>query len=177
MSGFADSARVRNGVVVLLVIFFAVASWGQTSTASIFGTAADASGASVIGAQVTATNSATGVSRTVATNDSGNYTIPFLPVGTYTVDVKKSGFQTFVRNNVVVGVGANIRVDPVLKLGSVATAVNVTSELPQINTLDASVGHTVDNVEVQNLPLVNRDPYSFLTLTPGVTSNTTNNAL
>ena len=80
MSGFADSARVRNGVVVLLVIFFAVASWGQTSTASIFGTAADASGASVIGAQVTATNSATGVSRTVATNDSGNYTIPFLPV-------------------------------------------------------------------------------------------------
>jgi hypothetical protein len=177
MKGFADSATLRNGVVVLLVIFIAVSSWGQTSTATIFGTAADASGASIVGAQVTATNSATGVSRTVTSNDSGNYTIPFLPVGTYVLDAKKNGFQTFARNNVAVGVGASIRVDVVLKVGSVETAVNVSSELPQINTLDASVGHTVDNVEVQNLPLVNRDPYSFLTLTPGITSNTTNNAL
>ena len=177
MRSFADLAWVRSVAVILSIIIGCVAASGQTSTATIFGTATDTSGANVAGAQVTATNAATGASRVVTTNESGNYTIPFLPVGTYTLEVKSSGFQAFVRSNLVLGVGANVRVDPVLKVGGVETAVNVSSEVPQINTLDASVGRTVDNIEVQNLPLVNRDPYSFLTLTPGVTSNTTNNAL
>src|SRR5689334_18439742 len=152
-------------------------AFAQSSTANIFGTATDGTGAIIAGAQVTATNTATGTTRTATTNDSGNYSISFLPVGTYKVEAKSPGFQTVVQTGVVLNVGTNVRVDPVMKVGAVETAVNVSSEVPQINTLDASIGHTVDNVEVQNLPLVNRDPYSFLTLTPGVSSNTTNNAL
>ena len=177
MASSASAVRNLKFVLVMCLLLIVPAAWAQTPTATISGTALDSSGAAVAGAQVTATNRAIGVSRTVTTNDAGSYSFTFLPIGTYRIEIHNPGFQSVAREGVVTGVGANVRVDLTLKVGSVDTAVSVSSEVPQINTLDSSISHFVDNVEVESLPLVNRDPYSFLSLTPGVSSNTTNNAL
>ncbi len=153
------------GVLMLLVSATAVA---QTSTATILGTVTDNSGAVIVGAQITATNTATGFTRSAASDKAGSYELTFLPVGSYKVEVKHQGFQTFVRSGVVLELDRNARIDAMLQVGAVSETVSVTSDAPQVNTVDASIGRTVNNVEVTTLPLVNRDPYSFLTLTPGV---------
>lgn len=178
MTSRADRNYLRAlALAIGVLVSMSAEIWGQTSTAAISGTVTDSTGAVIAGAQVAVINLSTGVSRTAITNSAGYYSVPFLPLGTYKLEARHSGFETVVHPSVVLDVGANVRVDPVLRVGKIESMVTVTSEAAQINTFDASIGHTVENAEVQNLPLVNRNPYSFLTLTPGVTSNDTNNAL
>src|SRR5512133_2259627 len=108
-------------IAACIVLFACTGALAQSSTANIFGTTTDGTGAAIAGAQITATNTATGTSRTATTNDSGNYSISFLPVGTYRVETKSPGFQTVVQTGVVLNVGTNVRVDPVMKVGAVET--------------------------------------------------------
>jgi hypothetical protein len=159
------------------LVTFSTTGFGQSTTATIFGSITDNSGAVIPGAQVTATNTATGMARTTTTNSAGDYSMTFVPVGTYRIEASSKGFRTFAQDGVVLEVERNARVDAVLQPGAAEQVITVTSDVPQVNTLDASLGRTVDNKEILNLPLVNRDPYSFLTLTPGVSSSTNSNAL
>src|SRR5512143_2506462 len=125
--------------VVVLFLSWSVAMWGQASTATLVGTVRDNSGAVVTGAQVTATNTATGSSRTVTTGASGAYSLNFMPVGRYTVKVESKGFRPFEQQSVVLEVGRTARVDVSMTPGGATETVTVTSEVPQINTTDASV--------------------------------------
>src|SRR2546426_12204339 len=126
---------MRMRVVLIWVLLVSMAGFGQTFRGTILGTVTDASGAVVSGAKVTVRNVNTGLERATQTSTDGSYSVPELPIGTYTVTISQSGFQTSVTSSVAVDVAAVRRVDTALKAGQVATVVEVSGEeLPQIET-------------------------------------------
>lgn len=140
----------------------------QQVTGAILGSVQDASGAVVVGAKVTARNQDTGLSRSVQSNAQGEYRIDFLPPGNYGVDVASTGFQLFRQTGVTLAIGQSARVDARLQVGQASSTVTVEGGVPVVNTADAAVGQTTTSEQITTLPLVNRTPYSLLTLTPGV---------
>ena len=168
----------RSGFWVLAALFaaFSSALVAQVTTASILGTVTDHSGGVVPSVTVTATNVETNFTRSAATSEAGQYQIGFLPTGTYRVEINSQGFKRFVREGIVLEINRSARVDPVLEVGAVTESVSVTGDAPLVNTSSAVIGRTVDNTEIINLPLVNRDVYSLLNLTPGVESSVSGNA-
>lgn len=158
------------GLAVLLAI--PAAAFAQITTATIVGTVSDQSSAAVPAAQVTARNVDTGLTRTAVSGEDGSYRIEFLPVGNYEVEVTSaSGFKKAKRTDITLRVNDIARVDVPLEVGAVSEQVTVTSEPPEVNTSTAELGRTVQSVEIANLPLVERNVYSLLDLTPGVQSN------
>jgi outer membrane receptor protein involved in Fe transport len=160
--------RVR---MVLAFVVLAAASplLAQTFRGTILGTVTDSSGAVVTGVKVTAKNMNTGLERTTQTSADGSYTIPELPIGTYTVTINQSGFQTSVTNGVVVDVATERRVDAALKAGQVATVVEVSGEaLPQTETTSAELGGVLTTQTIENLPVNGRDYTKLIFLNPGV---------
>ena len=143
----------------------------QQITGSIVGTVKDETGAVVNAATVKATNVDTGFSRSVPTNGYGQYRIDYLPVGGYTVELAATGFRRFVQQNIVLNVDQTQTVDITLSVGAATETVTVTSTPPSINTSDAVLGTTVQGAEIVGLPLVNRNAYSLISLTPGVMAN------
>src|ERR671925_1935952 len=105
--------RVR--MMLAFVVLAAATLAAQTFRGTILGTVTDPSGAVVSGAKVTAKNVATGLERTTQTSADGSYSIPELPIGTYTLTITQTGFQTSVTSNVVVDVATERRVDATLK--------------------------------------------------------------
>src|SRR5215469_4242512 len=119
--------------ILAFVVLAAASLVAQTFRGTILGTVTDPSGAVVTGAKVTVKNVNTGLERTTQTSADGSYSVPELPIGTYTVTVTQSGFQTAVTRDVVVDVSAERRVDAALKAGATATVVEVSGEvLPQV---------------------------------------------
>lgn len=170
---------LRRGVLVFSCVLLGGAFGGasaQVTTGSILGTVKDASGGVLPGATVTATNVDTNFSRTDVTNEQGEYSVPFLPVGTYRVDVELSGFQHFVQNGVVIELSRAARVDPVLGVGGTTESVEVVGDAPLVDTTHVALGRTVNQTEILNLPLVDRDVYALLDLTAGIDSSETSNA-
>jgi carboxypeptidase family protein len=161
-----------SALVALLTAFpMASVAYAQITSATIVGTVTDSSGAALPGATVTAKNVDTGFTRTVPTNDAGAYRLEFLPIGSYTVEVTLSGFRTATRSGIVLNVNDTAKVDAALALGGVAETVNVEAEAPAVNTSTSDVSKTIDAAAIQSLPLVDRNVYSLLDLTPGVQSN------
>jgi hypothetical protein len=155
------------------IALFCVPAFSQQVTGSILGNVQDAQGAVIANATVTAHNQDTGLSRTAKTSGQGEYRIDFLPPGTYEVQVSDAGFRTFVQTGIVLAVGQLARLDAKLEVGEAASTIRVEGAPPAVNTSDATVGQTVATEQITTLPLVNRNVYSLLTLTPGV-QNTTN---
>src|SRR6478752_1421699 len=118
--------RVR--MILAFVVLVSTTVFGQTFRGTILGTVTDTSGAVVSGAKVEAKNVATGLQRTTQTSPDGSYSIPELPLGTYTVTISQSGFQTSVTTNVVVDVASERRVDASLQAGQVSQTVEVSGE-------------------------------------------------
>jgi hypothetical protein len=140
----------------------------QVTTSTILGTVRDRSGAVVPGATVTAVQVETNFTRSTTADNLGQYQIGFLPLGAYRIDVDADGFKRFQQTGILLDIGRQARVDAMLDVGSVSESVEVTGDAPQVNTINATLGRTVNNEEVVNLPLVNRNLYTLLTLTPGV---------
>lgn len=162
----------RNLLLGLLCLFcMALAAGAQQITGSIAGTVKDAQGAVVSHASVRATNGATGFTRSAPANDYGDYRIDYLPVGTYTIQVEAPGFEKFVQQNIVLTVDQTRGVDITLTVGAQTQTVTVTEAPPLVNTSNAELGRTVEPAEIIGLPLVNRNAYAELSLTPGVQSN------
>lgn len=149
----------------------------QIPTGAILGGVKDTQGAGVPGATVTATHTGTQFSRSTTTDRSGQYALLLLPVGNYTLDISLAGFKSFSQTGIVLEVGRNARVDATIELGEVTETVSIVADAPLVETTSASLSRTVGQNEVLNLPLVNRDLYSLLNLTGGVTSNDSSNSL
>jgi hypothetical protein len=166
---------MQKGLSVWLsIILLAVSSaslTAQITTTSISGTVTDRSGASVPNADVTATNVGTGLTRTAKTGSAGEYRIDQLPIGDYQVEVTSQGFKRFVRNGISLEVSRIARVDALMDVGAATESVTVVADATQVNTSNAQIGRTVGNEEIINLPIVGRNVYTLLSLTPGVDSN------
>ena len=162
------------GAVLLFTFLFGITLVvpAQITTATIIGSITDTNGAAVANATVTARSTGTGHTRTAVSGEDGSYRIEFLPVGNYIIDVTAAaGFKKVVHEGVVLTVNETTRVDVTLEVGSVNEEVTVTSALPEINTSNAELGRTVESREIEDLPLVERNVYTLLDLTPGVQSN------
>ncbi len=159
-------------IALLMIIPMSVP--GQVTTATILGNITDPSGAPVAAATVTARNTDTGVTRTVVTGEEGNYRMEFLPIGNYVIEVRAtSGFKRALRESIILRVGDTTSIDIALEVGAVSEEVTVTSTTPEVNTTSAEIGRTVQSQEIENLPLVERNVFTLLDLTPGVQSNNT----
>jgi hypothetical protein len=174
----------RNMKIMLAIAIFAgaanficLSAWAQLSTATMFGNVTDASGAAIPNATVTMVQTDTNFTRVTTTKGDGSYRQEFLPVGPYKITVTAPGFKTLDRTGIVLAVMQNAELSLVLEIGSTAETVDVTAGIPLINLGSATVGRTVDNVEIDNLPLVGRNVYQLLSLTPGVQQNTNTNSL
>jgi hypothetical protein len=144
-------------------------SWAQTFRGTILGTATDATGAAVAGAKVTIRNVDTGVERTTQTNDAGQYSVPELQIGTYSVTVEKEGFRKWTVSGIAVDVAAQKLVDAQLQLGAVSQNIVVSAqELPQVETTNNTLGGTLTQESVKDLPINGRDYTKLVFLTPGV---------
>jgi hypothetical protein len=167
------SKFTRALVCALFTIFVSAAS-AQLSTATMFGTITDSTGAAIPNATVTITQTDTNDSRTFVTKADGSYRADFLPVGPYKVKVVAPGFKTLDREGIVLTVTEDAHLDLALPAGGESQTVEVTADIPLLNTGNSTLGRTVSNVEIDNLPLVDRNVYTLLDLTPGVQNN--NNA-
>ena len=143
----------------------------QQTTGSIVGTVKDQEGAVVDTAKVKATNVDTGFTRMAPVNGYGEFRIDYLPVGKYTVQAEAASFERYVRKNLALDVDQTLSLDIKLVVGAQTITVTVTEAPPQVNTSDAVLGRTIEPDEVIGLPLVNRNAYTELSLTPGVMAN------
>jgi carboxypeptidase family protein/TonB-dependent receptor-like protein len=139
----------------------------QSSTATLSGTVRDPNNATIPGAHIAVTNTATGLKREATTNSAGMFTISLLPPSTYTVLVENPGFTPAEIKDVVLNVNDNVALNIQLKIGQVGASIDVKDEAPLINE-SSSVGTVVDRHFVANLPLNGRSFQSLIELTPGV---------
>ncbi len=155
--------------VLLWLLLFSTSLLAQTFRGTILGTVTDPQGAVVAGAKVTVHNVDTGLERTTQTSADGSYSLPELPIGTYTVTVTQSGFQTAVTSNVAVNVAAERRVDVVFRTGQVSEKVEVSGEtLPLVETTNNTLGGTLTSETVANIPVNGRDYTKLIYLNPGI---------
>src|ERR1700674_805115 len=156
-------------ILAAFVLLSATALVAQTFRGTILGTITDASGAVLPGASVKVHNANTGLDRATQTSADGSYAVSELQIGTYTVTVSQSGFQTSVTNTVTVDVGGGRRVDVSLQPGQVTERVEVSGEsLPQVETTTNDLGGILPSQTVENLPVNRRDYTKLIYLNPGV---------
>src|SRR6266567_7758522 len=156
-------------VLLVFVLLAAVSLSAQTFRGTILGTVTDPSGAVIAGAKVTVKNTGTGLERVSQTSADGSYSLPELPIGSYTVTVVQQGFQTFIATGVTVDVATERRVDAAMKTGEVSTRVEVSGELlPQVETTSAELGGTLTAETIESLPVNGRDYQKLIYLNPGI---------
>ena len=157
--------------IVLLLVFLSLMSLpalSQSTAGRLLGTISDQSGASVAGATVVVTDVQRGTSRTLTTDASGDYLAPDLIPGTYKIHAEAKGFKSAERPSVTVEVATDVRADFSLQPGNVSEVVTVTEEVPLLNTTSSTLGGTLSNKEINDLPLSGRNYENLLQLRPGV---------
>lgn len=140
-------------LLAVTLLMLAVCAAAQNTTGTISGRITDQSSAVVPGVAVTVSNDGTGLSRTATTNTDGEYVIPFLPVGSYTVRAKKDGFKSQSAPNLRLEILQVRKVDFTLEVGDVSQTVEVTSSAPLVETETSNAGQVIKNEQVARLPL------------------------
>jgi hypothetical protein len=167
----------RWALLAVLVTVFSTAANAQLSTATLAGTITDSSGAVVPNATITLTQTDTNFTRVSTTKADGTYHEEFLPIGPYKISVAALGFKTLQRSGVVLAVMQNASLDLALEIGGADQTIDVSADIPLVNASNSALGQTVSNVEIDNLPLVNRNVDRLLQLVPGVQKVDTINSL
>ena len=161
------------GACALILAAMPVLAQSQDARGNIVGRVLDPSGAVVPSTEVRGVNDATGVAVSVKTNDAGNYVLPFLSPGMYTVTAELQGFRKFERKNIQVRVNENVPLDIQMTVGEVSESVQVTAESPLLQTAEASLGQVIDERRIAELPLFAGNAMDLVHLAPG-TVNATN---
>jgi len=164
------SARIpfASLLAVLGILAGPILTSAQSTTGRILGTLSDASGAAIAGAQVIITDVQRGMSRTLMTDESGSYVAADLQPGIYRVRVEAKGFKAVERPGISVEVATDVRTDFTLQPGQVSETVVVQEDVPLVNTTSATLGGTLSNEEINDLPLSGRNYENLLQLRPGV---------
>src|SRR5579863_5519690 len=159
---------LRVFAAALCALLGCLPAFSQGSAGRILGSVTDQSGGVIANATVTVTDTQRGVARTLTTDEAGEYLAPDLLPGTYTVRAVATGFKTVERTGLLLEVKQDIRVDLTLQPGDKAQTVTVTEEAPQIETTNATLGGTLSNEAINDLPLNGRNYQNLLTLRPGM---------
>ena len=154
-------------LAALVVFSLCMSLQAQYENGSVVGTIRDASGAPVSGATVKVTNNATSIVSQAQTNASGDYEVPSLRVGVYSVTASASGFSDAVAQNITVSVGNRQRIDLTLQVGATQTTIEVSDVAVQLETETSERGQNITNYQSEALPLVTRNYSDFLALIPG----------
>ncbi len=167
-------SRIQSGPTVWPVVLAALfclcicerASAGVTG--SISGIVTDESGAVIVAAEITARNAETRIQQSVHTDDKGFYSFQALPVGTYTVGVRKTGFKEFHETGIAINVNSAIRLDARLQVGGLNEEVTVSSSAVRVETTNTQMGEVIGSAKMESLPLNGRSYTDLLALQPGV---------
>jgi hypothetical protein len=159
-------SRSGSCAVLATALLFVGSAFGQ-STGTITGTVFDATGSVIPNTPVTVRNQGTGAERIAATDSSGIYLVPSLPVGTYRVEVKANGMQPTAATDLDVQVATVTRQDFTLKVSTASTVIEITAAPPLVDSSTASVGGVVDQKTVQEIPLNGRHFVDLAQLVPG----------
>jgi Carboxypeptidase regulatory-like domain/TonB dependent receptor len=169
---FRCAATFAGHVATAAVLFLALAAGpqglAQSTSGRVLGSVTDASGAAVTGATVVVTDTERGTSRTLTTDDAGAYVAADLAPGNYKIHVAAKGFKSVERPSVHIEVATDVRADFTLLPGQVSETVVVQEDIPLLNTTSATLGGTLSNQEINDLPLNGRNYENLLQLRPGV---------
>jgi len=156
-------------VLALLVLTVVPAGFAQLPTGTILGVVKDSSGALVPGATVSIRSTETDLTRNVMTSDDGAFRVPALPVGHYTIKIEKTGFKTETQTGLSLEVGQDLVVNSSLQVGTSSQEVTVTAEAPMVNTTSGTLGGTVTEQKIEDLPLNGRNWVDLALMQPGIT--------
>jgi hypothetical protein len=184
LSGNVTSTKPHR-LIAALVLFFALlgshVSYAQVRSATLAGTVQDAAGKVVVGANVSILETSTSQTYTAKSNGDGNFTVPYLPGGNYTVTVVQPGFDTASQNNIVIVTGDSIHLNISLKVGTAKEVVTVSTEASGIQVDSPVVQSVIGEVAIAALPNISHNPLSYVSLEAGINtrgtgSNSTNPA-
>ncbi len=161
----------KRQLIILFCLLLPAILAAQEFRATITGRVLDPSGAAVAGCLVQVKNINTNEVASLKTNETGNYTAPFLRPGTYSITFEAGGFKKSIREGVTLVVGQTAGIDAVLEMGTIAENVTVTAEAPLLDTEKADRGQVIDSQRVQEFPLNGRNPIMLATLSAGVNFN------
>ena len=161
-----------SALVVLCLLLLPSSLRAQQMTADVLGTVTDTNGAAIVNAKVSAANLGTGDLRSATTDERGDYILNLLPIGHYSLKVEASNFKSYQVKSFQISVGDRLRLDARLQVGAVSETVVVTSEEAALQTDTATVGSTMDETSVQDLPLNGRNFIGMIDLTAGVQGTT-----
>jgi len=165
---------IHKTVFVGLLVILSIPSCLRAQTASITGTVTDPSGAVVPHVKIAATEVSTGAARSAETDESGVYRITNLNPGIYNIRFEHAGFNPFSYAEIPLSVDQVLTLDVKLSIGPAGQAIRVTAEsVPPIDLNDAQIGNLVDSRQIEDLPLILRDPYQLVLLSPGTTQTNT----
>ena len=151
--------------IAALTLCLAAVAAAQDPRGTIIGRVTDSSDAAITGVEVRATNSATGVKAVARTNASGNYSIPFVQPGFYTVEAELQGFRKHSRPNVHLRVSETVELDIRLEVGAVTEQIEVRDETPLLDTATSSLGQVIDSRRILDLPVSGGNPVELAFLT------------
>lgn len=164
-------AKLTRLVFALLLATMPMCIYGQSSNGSISGVVTDANGGVLPGVSITATNVATGASRSTVSNEKGQYAVGLLPPGMYNIAAELSGFQPLKLADVTVNVGTDVALNMKMKVGAAET-MTVTAAAPLVETTRSQVSSVVNEKSIENLPTNGRNFIDFVLTTPGVVKDT-----
>ena len=165
--------RLVRSVLVIVVLVLATHgdAWAQAIAGSqLSGVVHDSSGGAIPGVEVTATKTDTGQVRTVFTGADGAYALPNLPIGPYQLKVVLQGFNTYIRDGIILQVGSNPEINVTLAVGAISEQVTVTANASLVETKNTGVGQVIDNQRVMELPLNGRQATELIFLSGLATS-------
>jgi hypothetical protein len=153
-----------------LVLFLCVSLpvYSQSTTGRVLGSVHDSQDAAIVGAKVTVTDTLRGINRVVSTDETGEYVAADLPPSTYKIFIEAKGFNSYAANDVLLEVGKDVRLDVKLKAGDSTQVITIVEDIPLLDTTSSTLGGTLSNKEINDLPLNGRNYENLLQLRPGV---------
>src|ERR1051325_8405305 len=167
-------ALKRTLSLLLMLCLAALLAYSQTSTGSISGTITDPNGAAVPSAKIEATDTATGRTFPTQSTEAGLYVLPTLPVGKYNISVEHAGFKKYVQTDLEVRVALRQTLDMRLEIGEVQQTIEITADVPLLETTNPERGQNLSSQFISNLPLFNgslRNAEGFVGYMPGVNNS------
>src|SRR3970282_1016720 len=167
------SLRRDVSFATLAFLLTSATAWAQLSTAQLSGRVTDESGAVLPGVTVTATQTDTGLMRSVTTDENGVYVLPNLPTGPYRLEAMLQGFRTYSQTGIVLQVAATPAINVVLGIGSLEETVSVEAAAPLVDVQSAGISDVVDNERIVDLPLQGRQVTDLIVLAGAAVNNDT----